>query len=154
MPVLNIRIDHPQAAGLEAAGIRKAVSAALEAAGSEYDVEATLIITGESELQRLNRDYRGNDEPTDVLSFPDGSPNPENGLIYLGDVAIAYPVAAAHARDMGYRESDEIELLVIHGFLHLLGYDHHNEEERTKMWAIQKQALSVIGSPIDGRDWE
>ena len=122
MSVLTIRIDHPQAAGLDESGIRKAAAAALEAAGAVDNVEAALILTGDAELRRLNWDFRGVDQVTDVLAFPDGSENPENGLLYLGDVVIAYPFAALQAHEAGYSPGDEIQLLVVHGLLHLLGY--------------------------------
>ncbi|HJS29811.1 MAG TPA: rRNA maturation RNase YbeY [Anaerolineales bacterium] len=154
MSVFDIRIDHPQAAGLDESGIRRAAAAALEAAGAADNVEAALILAGDADLRRLNRDFRGVDQVTDVLAFPDGGENPENGLLYLGDVVIAYPSAALQAQEAGHSPGDEIQLLVIHGLLHLLGYNHDGREENARMWEIQKRALSLIESPIKSEDWE
>jgi probable rRNA maturation factor len=154
MPVFDVRIDHPQAAGLNESGIRRAAAAALEAAGAADNVEAALILGGDADLRRLNRDFRGVDQVTDVLAFPDGSENPENGLLYLGDVVIAYPFAALQAQEAGHSPGDEIQLLVIHGLLHLLGYNHDGREESARMWEIQRRALSLIESPIKSEDWE
>jgi probable rRNA maturation factor len=82
------------------------------------------LITTDAELRRLNRDFRGLDYPTDVLSFPSG------GEESLGDLAISVPRARAQAREFGHTVQDEIGILMLHGLLHLLGMDHETDNGR------------------------
>lgn len=92
----------------------------------------TLVLAGDDAVRRLNRTFRGKDKPTDVLSFPLGETGPD-GKHYLGDIVIAVPVAGRQARAKGHSLDRELRLLAIHGYLHLLGYDHFagiEEEER------------------------
>lgn len=96
------------------------------------DPEVTLSFVGERAIRTLNRKWMKKDRPTDVLSFPLGDRAPD-GKYYLGDIVIAVPVAARQARAKGHALDRELRLLAIHGFLHLLGYDHFagiEEEER------------------------
>lgn len=111
--------------------------------------QATLVITGDERIQELNRVYRGLDEPTDVLSFSaqEGSADfvaaPEASH-YLGDVIVSYPRAVAQAAEQGHAVEEELDLLIVHGLLHLLGYDHAEEAERAVMWAQQEAILSGL----------
>lgn len=94
--------------------------------------EVTLAFVGERAIRTLNRKWMKKDRPTDVLSFPLGE-KAADGRFYLGDIVIAVPVAARQARAKGHALERELRLLAIHGFLHLLGYDHFaglEEEER------------------------
>lgn len=85
--------------------------------------ELTLVLAGDGLLRRLNRDYRGKDRPTDVLSFPgDGG---ESGL---GDVVISVARAERNARELGRTVPQELDVLALHGFLHVLGYDHEADD--------------------------
>jgi probable rRNA maturation factor len=96
------------------------------------DPEVTLAFVGERAIQTLNRKFMKKDRPTDVLSFPLGEKAPD-GKYYLGDIVIAVPVAFRQAREKGHSLDHEMRLLAIHGFLHLLGFDHFaglEEEER------------------------
>ena len=96
------------------------------------DPEVSLAFVGERAIRTLNRKFMKKDKPTDVLSFPLGEKGPD-GKYYLGDIVIAVPVAARQAREKGHGLDRELRLLAIHGFLHLLGYDHFagiEEEER------------------------
>lgn len=107
----------------------------------------TVAITNNDEVARLNQDYRGIDAPTDVLSFPmDGMPG---DTPYLGDLVIAYPYASDQARRLGHALEDSLGLLVVHGTLHLLGYDHDTIERRAQMWAAQEGALVELGIPVE-----
>jgi probable rRNA maturation factor len=83
--------------------------------------EVALVLAGDRTLHRLNRDYRGKDEPTDVLSFPGA----EAGL---GDIVISVPTAERNARRLGRTLPQEIDVLALHGFLHVLGYDHETDD--------------------------
>jgi len=101
------------------------------------DPEVTLAFVGERAIRTLNRKFMKKDKPTDVLSFPLGEKGPD-GKFYLGDIVIAVPVAARQAREKGHSLDRELRLLAIHGFLHLLGYDHFAgiEEEEGKVHKI------------------
>jgi len=107
----------------------------LEELGTRYrlaDPEVTLAFVGERAIRTLNRKFMKKDRPTDVLSFPLGEKGPD-GRFYLGDIVIAVPVAARQAREKGHGLDRELRLLAIHGFLHLVGFDHFagiEEEER------------------------
>jgi probable rRNA maturation factor len=109
------------------------------------DGELTVVLTDDAQLQQLNRDYLGVDAPTDVLAFPASEVDPETGAAYLGDVLISVPRAQAQARTAGHPLEAEVQLLVVHGVLHLLGYDHAQAQERARMWAAQAEVLERIG---------
>jgi len=85
--------------------------------------ELALVLAGDGLLRRLNRDYRGKDEATDVLSFPGGG-----GEAGLGDVVISVARAERNARGLGRTLAQELEVLALHGFLHVLGYDHETDD--------------------------
>ncbi len=96
------------------------------------DPEVTLAFVGDRAIRTLNRKFMKKDRPTDVLSFPLGEKGAD-GKFYLGDIAIAVPVAFRQSRAKGHGLDRELRLLAIHGFLHLLGYDHSagiEDEER------------------------
>ena len=103
--------------------------------------DLSVIITGAKEIKALNQTYRNEDRPTDVLSFNNEYIDPETGNQYLGDIIIAYPIAKAQAKAAGATIGAELELLTVHGMLHLLGYDHSEPEEKAKMWQIQDGIL-------------
>lgn len=79
-------------------------------------------------MRDLNREFRGFDRPTDVLAFPGDEAEDPHGERHLGDIAIAVPTAARQARERGHSLPQEIRILVLHGYLHLLGYDHETDE--------------------------
>jgi len=111
--------------------------------------EVSLVLTDSQTVQQLNRDYRGVNQPTDVLAFymrtgqeADNSfPLPPDGVTRLGEVIISYPQAVAQATEQGHSTERELALLVIHGILHLLGYDHEKPEDEAKMRAREKELL-------------
>lgn len=118
----------------------------------------TLVVTDDESVQELNRDYRGVDAPTDVLSFAaqENAPSaPELAALppelaaefagYLGDVIIAYPYATRQAAYYQNSTAAELRLLAVHGVLHLLGYDHATPEEEATMWALQSTILAPFG---------
>lgn len=109
--------------------------------------ELTLFLTGNKRIQQLNLDYLGHDKPTDVLSFPAGAPMPGMAGMtpYLGDVIIALPYAAQQATAAGHETDAELQLLAVHGTLHLLGHDHANPDEKAAMWQAQTAVLSQLG---------
>lgn len=108
------------------------------------DAELTIRISGDELLQQLNRDHRGIDEPTDVLSFPaedDEFPGDPEDSVYLGDIAISVPAARRNAGLTGTPLEREMRHLVTHGVLHLLGYDHESEDDTAAMRAREVELL-------------
>ena len=108
-----------------------------------------IILGGDEDTHLLNRQYLGIDSPTDVLSFPSGDVDPDTKRSYLGDVIISLPRAAAQAAQRGHSLEAEVQLLVVHGVLHLLGYDHGNPDDKKKMWALQRNILVDLGLEIE-----
>lgn len=109
------------------------------------DAEVTVVIEDDDFIQKLNRSYRDIDAPTDVLSFPADFIDPEIEAPYLGDIIISYPRARAQAEQGGHAPIAEIQLLLVHGLLHLLGFDHADEEQKSEMWALQQDFLNQLG---------
>lgn len=110
--------------------------------------ELSVIIDSDEFIRELNRKYRTQDEPTDVLSFSSGETDPQTGSRYYGDIIISYPRAVAQAQTGDHTVEDEITLLIVHGILHLLGYDHEEEIEQKEMWAVQNKILINLGCNI------
>jgi probable rRNA maturation factor len=101
--------------------LRRLLEKAAEALGVKGEV--SLVLAGDRLLHRLNREYRGKDRPTDVLSFPG-----DGGEAGLGDVVISVETAARNARALGRTLAPELDVLALHGFLHVLGYDHEADD--------------------------
>ena len=111
-----------------------------------------ILITGDAELRRLNRDFRGKDYPTDVLSFPAALPSePRRGALWagsgphLGDIAISLGRARAQAREFGHAIEQEVQILMLHGVLHLMGHDH--ETDSGAMARAEKRWRARLGLP-------
>lgn len=119
----------------------------------EGTCELSVVVTDDETLRELNRRHRGIDAPTDVLAFPNDARGPfvdaPDGLHYLGDVIISFPRAATQASEAGHDVQAELQLLVVHGVLHLLGYDDQVEELRAKMWHAQSEILQVLGIDVN-----
>ena len=107
--------------------------------------DLTIVLVEDARIQGLNRDFLGHDAPTDVLSFPADEPDPETGRRYLGDVVISLARAAGQAAERGHAVEAEMQLLVVHGVLHLLGHDHAGPGEKDRMWAVQAGVLEHLG---------
>jgi probable rRNA maturation factor len=113
----------------------------LKAEGVPSPYQVSLVFTDSETVQKLNRDYRGVDAPTDVLAFhmlpPKGAEDcftlPPDGVTRLGEVIVSYPQAVEQAKEQGHSTERELALLIIHGMLHLLGYDHEEPEKESKM---------------------
>jgi probable rRNA maturation factor len=104
----------------------------------------TFVFTDDASIQTLNRDWRGFDKPTNVLSFPDGDMGDEN-LIHLGDVIVAHETLMREAQDLNISFNDHLTHLLLHGTLHLLGYDHIDDAEAELMENIEIQILKGLG---------
>jgi probable rRNA maturation factor len=129
---------------LPTVGYRRLVLAALPLLDAGA-ARLTVVYCTEARIHGLNRDYRGIDAPTDVLSFPDGE-REEDGSTYLGEIFIAPAVAQANAREYGAPFAREMAELHLHGLLHLLGHDH--ETDRGEMLALQRRLLDRLADRI------
>ena len=135
---------------VERAQLQKAARAAFRCAGGQSSGALTVMVTDDAQIQELNRAYRDVDAATDVLAF--GAAGEANGFIppaeetpYFGDIIISYPRAIEQAAAYGHPLPEELSLLVVHGTLHLLGYDHEQVDDKEKMWAAQNAALAQLG---------
>jgi len=140
----------------EAEWLRGIAKAVLNAESASDSTEMGLVVTGQQKIRELNRTYRGIDRPTDVLSFPmqedkedDDFTSPPEGAGYLGDVIISYPQAERQAKEHKHSIKKEMAVLIIHGILHLLGYDHIEDEEAERMEARERQILQGIEGEIE-----
>lgn len=135
---------------VDAEWVRKIAHEVLKAEGVASPLEISLVFTDSETVRKLNRDYRGVDEPTDVIAFnmlpqKETAPAfvlPPDGVTRLGEVIISYPQAVEQAKEQGHSVEQELALLIIHGILHLLGYDHEQPEEEAKMRAREKELLA------------
>ncbi len=100
----------------------------------------SIILTNDEEIRKLNQKYRKINKPTDVLSFPINANN-NLPINLLGDIYISVPMMKKQAKDYNTGEKRELSFLVIHGLLHLLGYDHINEDDKKKMRELEKELL-------------
>jgi probable rRNA maturation factor len=123
--------------------IEKAANATLALMKARGDL--TIVLGDDALVRELNRQYLGHDAATDVLSFPAEETDPETGARYLGDVILSVPQAALQARVAGHPVEAEVQLLLVHGILHLLGHDHANATDKARMWAVQSKALRRLG---------
>lgn len=107
--------------------------------------DITIVLTDDKQLHELNKEFLDVDSPTDVLSFPASETDPETGTVYLGDILISIPRATQQAESAGHPLEAEVQLLTVHGTLHLLGFDHASDEEKTVMWNEQAKVLERLG---------
>lgn len=133
--------------------IQATVEASLAAEGVQLPCELSVLLTDDAGIHVLNRQFRGVDRPTDVLSFPQNelSPgafdpahterNPETGRILLGDMAISLARTAAQAEEYGHSFARELQYLTVHSVLHLLGYDHVDEGEMKRQMRAREKAI-------------
>lgn len=125
--------------------VEKAAQATLKHQSAPQEASLTIVLTDDEQLQQLNRDYLGIDAVTDVLSFPSDETDPETDSRYLGDILLSIPRAAQQAESAGHDVESEAQLLVIHGVLHLMGHDHAEPDEKTRMWQAQAEILNELG---------
>jgi probable rRNA maturation factor len=149
---ISVQVDEPFQDSVAAEAVRRAALATLlhqEDSAHSGPGELTVVITGDDQIQELNRRFLGHDRPTDVLAFADDTRGPFAALPglprYLGDVIISCPRAAAQATEAGHAAQAELQLLVVHGVLHLLGHDDREPRLRAAMWAAQAAILQALG---------
>lgn len=139
--MVNLELNVPFLGNL----LERAALAALKHESESLDHDLSIVLTDDARLQELNRDYLGIDAPTDVLSFPASETDPETGARYIGDILISMPRARTQADAAGHPVESEVQLLVVHGVLHLLGHDHADPNEKTRMWKAQSEILDTLG---------
>ena len=142
--------------------IKSVISKTLETENCPYETEVNVLLTGNEEIHEANKEFRGIDRPTDVLSFPmvdyefpsdfscvDENPesyiNPETDELLLGDIMISVDKVYEQANEYGHSREREFAFLIAHSMLHLLGYDHIDEEERKVMEEKQEAILDALG---------
>ena len=127
--------------------VKRAVLAAVEAI-STPSTELAIVLTDDSAIQTLNRDWRGKNAPTNVLSFPAAAPGKSRSAPpYIGDIIIAYQTVAREAVAEGKPFNHHLAHLAVHGFLHLLGYDHENDRDAEKMERLERKILKRLAVP-------
>jgi len=127
--------------------VQTVVDAALAEEGIT-DAQLSVLLVDDPESARLHREHFNDDQPTDVMTFPDGSRDPETGLRLLGDLAVGVEVAMRVARERDRRIEDELCLYILHGVLHILGYDDQEEAQARWLWNVQRRHMATIGVEI------
>jgi probable rRNA maturation factor len=123
---------------------RNAIAQALAALNGRADAELAVLLTDDAAVRRLNATWRGLDKPTNVLSFPAAeAPAPR----HLGDIAIAFETTAREAKDEGKPLADHLTHLAVHGFLHLVGYDHESDADAETMEQLERDILARLNVP-------
>ena len=150
---INVLIDDEFESELEADWLWSVAEQVLVAENTTPEAELGLVITDQTRIQELNLVHLGIDEPTDVLAFPmnpEEDPDmpdfvtPPDGAVHLGEVIISYPQAFKQAEEHRHPVKKEVALLVVHGVLHLLGYDHDAPEPEQRMRAREAEILKQI----------
>lgn len=128
--------------GVESKLLSKIAHRALEVLGLN-NAELSIVLVSDAQIKRLNKLYRNKDKPTDVLSFPIGEK--VNGWLILGDIVISVDTARRQAKEFGYSLEEELKRLLVHGLVHLLGYDHElGGEEEKKFFELEEFVLREL----------
>jgi len=158
---INVSIDEGVEVPVGEDWLRSVAEQVLTSENIISAVELGLVITTQDKVRQLNRDYRGRDEPTDVLAFSvveeagaDFPPfvSPPDGVRHLGEVIVSYPQAVLQAEEHRHSVVREIAVLIIHGVLHLLGYDHDEPERERRMRAREAEILDAIAGELKLED--
>jgi probable rRNA maturation factor len=150
---LSVLIEKSLAGKVDRRWLKSLGEKVIRAQGVGDDVEMGLVLADADRVRQLNRDYLGHDEATDVIAFssreePAGETGsfvqPPDEVLHLGEVVVSYPQAVLQAREFGHSEQREIMILVIHGVLHLMGYEHDQPELAREMQAREAETLRMI----------
>lgn len=163
---IDIQIEHPgwnEFAPNLNDHIKKAVLAALSGAKMSGTCELSILLTSDDDVQQLNKDFRGKNSPTNVLSFPALEQQELDHLLkstlsidptYLGDIALAYQTVLKEAEEQNKSPINHLTHLLIHGTLHLIGYDHENDDDANEMESLEIEILSStfnINNPYEDK---
>ncbi len=155
---INIIVDENLEGCPQASWLQSIAEQVLVAEGADSSAELGLVIVNQSKIQELNLKYLGRDEPTDVIAFPmlpeppaapaEKEPpsfvRPPDGVAHLGEVIVSCPQAVIQAEERRHSVEKELAILIIHGILHLLGYDHEDPAPRRRMRAREAEILGGI----------
>lgn len=151
---INVLIEEGLEINLDIEWLQYIIEQTLLIEDAPPNSEISLALTGQERIHELNRDYRGKDKPTDVLSFsmaeqkveeePLDFITPPDGMVHLGEVIISYPQAVIQSGEHGHSLKKETAILVIHGVLHILGYDHEKPEMAPEMQTREREILAKI----------
>jgi probable rRNA maturation factor len=136
--MIEIQKNYSDTLNINSAFLKQAVQLTLDHL-DQPELDITLRLTNDPEMRQLNQTFRGIAKTTDVLAFKQDVIDPETNRLYLGDIIISLDRAAQQAQDEGHPLDHEAAILVIHGTLHLLGYDHAEPEAKKEMWKVQKE---------------
>ena len=144
-PSVDVRVDSAlwQGQPLAEQTVHTAIAAAA-AALATANGEVSIVLTDDAGIKKLNRDWRGIDKPTNVLSFPASK---TGGAKLLGDIVIAYETLTQECEDEGRIFLHHLAHLTVHGFLHLIGYDHQNDSQADEMEGLESKIMSAMNMP-------
>lgn len=147
--MIHLRVKRTVRLTVEKSILLHAAQLTLDSGSNTSSSDVSIVIGDDTLLKQLNRKYRNIQATTDVLSFPSNEPDPDTQSIYLGDVVISLPRANEQATHGGHPFSEELQLLVVHGTLHLMGYDHLDRADEKKMQALQNKILYQLGVKLE-----
>jgi probable rRNA maturation factor len=149
---MTVAVHNESASAADESGLARVAEYVLDRMGVAPDVELSVTLVDEPEMTRLHVEYMHEPGPTDVLAFPMDDLDDEagTGAPLLGDVILCPSVAAAQAEDAGHDLDAELRLLCTHGVLHLLGYDHHDPDDKREMFGVQARLLDDFAVAAGG----
>ncbi len=148
--MLNLIIPSSYAKEINQSRLGAAYRFSLSSFGLEANTTTTLRVTNNRTIREFNRAWRDENSVTDVLSFENSFIDPETGGKYLGDIIISFEKARQQAQASGHSLQFEIEMLFVHGLLHLIGYDHDSKEQWQEMTKLQDEIMEKINNPLRG----
>ncbi len=148
--MLNLIIPSSYKKEINQSRLGAAYRASLSAFDLEVNTTVTLRITNNRTIREFNRAWRNENSVTDVLSFENSFIDPETGEKYLGDIIISFEKARQQSRSSGHSLQYEVEMLFVHGLLHLVGYDHDSKEQWQEMTRLQDHIMQKIANPLRG----
>ena len=143
--LIEIQVDARWSSQVNTERLENAVRTTFQLEGILSEPGLSLVIVGDEEMSRLHEHYRNDPETTDVLTFPYEDEGVEEMVGYPGDIVICYPQAARQGADEGHSAQDELDLLAVHGTLHLLGYEDEDPVARVRMWQQQRAVMERLG---------
>lgn len=143
--MITLQVKRPVRLPMDKSILIRAAERALELTGSAHHMDLSIVVGNDDFLHKLNLQYRHVDYPTDVLAFSADELDPDTADFYLGDVVISLTRAQEQASAGGHPLVDELQLLVVHGVLHLQGYDHTEAADKKKMQSVQDKILQALG---------
>jgi probable rRNA maturation factor len=142
---MDVFVANEQSEAVDESRLSRLATHVLEMEEVDEEAELSVLVVGADHIRKLNARFAGDDYATDVLSFP-MMEDDETSLL-LGDVVICPEIAATNAAKLGHDVQTELDTLLVHGTLHLLGYDHDNEEEKARMEGRQRDILAAFRAP-------